>query len=150
MCTCKLPWRVRLNPVSPLWLRLGWRIRRPRCRTRPGRGTVWPQPGCGQREPVGWERAQQWWEQQPLEEIKFLAGLFVCIWVHPYSSYGKGGGWGIGVGYFVGSLYVIGEGNQKLLIFCRNLLLDWMPPLTVLKNYSFRSNANQLVGKYNY
>ena len=42
--------------------------------------------------------------------------LFVCIWVHPFSSYGiEGAG---GLAYFVGSLYVIGEGNQKLLVFC--------------------------------
>ena len=40
--------------------------------------------------------------------------------------------------------YLVGRRDSKVADFLRNLLLDWMPPLTVLKNYSFRSNADSI------
>ena len=61
---------------------------------------------------------------------------FVCIWLHPFICYRKGGAGVLG--------YLVGRRDSKVADFLRNLLLDWMPPLTVLKNYSFRSNADSI------
>ena len=40
--------------------------------------------------------------------------------------------------------YLVGRRDSKVADFLRNLLLDCTPPLTVLKNYSFRSNADSM------
>ena len=61
---------------------------------------------------------------------------FVGIWLHPFICYRKGG---------AGVLALVGRRDSKVADFLRNLPLDWMPPLvTVLKNYSFRSNADSI------